>query len=421
MIEYINNRTGSVKVVAKINENGDGIVFEEYAGGTRSFSIADADSTSRFAASLGIATSVSQSQKDPDGRMRINVSETHQIEVEETDSLDDIRKKINDLNVGYSASILVDGSNAPFRLSISSKQTGAAGGFNIDLSAIGLTTETMSQAKDAMIVYGDANQSTGLILRSNTNSFKGIINGIDLTITGVSDTPVTITSASTNIDVKVRLQQFVENYNVFREQLNTDMFFQVSNKGVEGNILWNSSVAKAFDRDVVDMLLKTVEGIPGIRSLADLGITLRQSIDDTGLNKETGKLSFDEDKFEAAWARDPEGVQKFFFDEKEYTNPDGTVKKVSVGWAQKFTDMANSLVGDADILGKAPSRIDSLTTQIDKNEDRIAFLEDRLEFKRQMYLKQFYAMEQAMARMSTDMNSVSSIMSSWTANYSSGT
>ncbi|MCL2710595.1 MAG: flagellar filament capping protein FliD [Planctomycetaceae bacterium] len=418
MIDFINVRMGNVKVIAKINETGDGITFEEFAGGTRSFSIDDADSTSRFAASLGINKSVGQANKDADGRMRITASETHHIEVEATDSLDDIRKKINDLNVGYSASILVDGSSAPFRLSISSKQTGASGAFNVDLSAIGLTTETMSHAKDAMITYGDVSQSTGLILRSSNNTFKGVIQGMDLTITGVSDTPVTITSASSNIDVKVSLESFVNRYNEFREELNVDMYFQVSaNTGVSGHILWNNPVARALDRDITKMLQQTVEGIPGIRSLADLGITMRKNLDDTGVNKETGKLIFDEDKFQEAWARDPEAVQKFFFDEREYTDKDGKTTTVSVGWAQKFTDLADSFQGDGAILGKIPARLDTLTTQIDRNDLRIEFMEQRLEFKRQMYLKQFYAMEQAMARMTGDMSAVSNIANAWQSNW----
>jgi flagellar capping protein FliD len=420
VLEYINTRVGNVKVVAKISENGDGIVFEEFAGGTRSFSCYDADSTSKFATSLGISGSVTQANKDPDGRMRLSASETHYIEVEAKDSLEDIRKKINDLNVGYSASILVDGSSTPYRLSISSKQTGASGAFNVDMSAIGLTTETMSLAKDAKIVYGDINTSSGLILSSNTNTFKGVINGVDLTIAGVSDSPVTITSESSNLDVKVSLETFVENYNIFRKQLNTDLYFQVGNNGVEGNILWNSSVAKAFDRDITDMLLKTITGIPGVRSLADLGISIRRSLDDTGLNEETGTLSFDADKFEEAWARDPEAVQKFFFDEREYTDKNGNVTTVNYGWAQKFSDLVDTLVGSVEVTGKTPARINTLTEQIDRNMERISFLEGRLEFKRQMYLKQFYAMEQAMARMTSDMSAVSNIASSWSSNYNSG-
>jgi len=352
--------------------------------------------------------------------MRITASETHHIEIEATDSLDDIRQKINDLNVGYSASILVDGSNTPFRLSISGKQTGAAGAFNVDLSAIGLTTETMSRAQDAMLVYGDVNQSTGLILRSSTNTFNGVVSGMNLTITGTSNTPVTITSASSNLDVKVSLQTFVENYNRFREELNEAIAFEVVGGSVSGRVLWNSPIAKAMDRELTKMLQERVTGIPGINTLADLGISIRRSLDDGGHNRETGKLIFDEDKFEAAWARDPEGVQKFFFDEREYPNADGTTRKESIGWAQRFTDLADSFQGSSSGgNGQIMTRMDTLTIQIDRNDQRIDFMADRLEFKRQMYMKQFIAMEQAMARMTSDMSAVGNIANAWQSNWGS--
>jgi len=423
------NRISGLSVIASINATGDGIEFREYAGGTGLFSIYDADSTSKFAASMGIAGMVPAAQADADGNRFIRASETHQIEVVATDSLDDIRKKINDLNKGFSASIIMDGSSTPYRLSISGTQTGKAGGFNIDLSAIGLTTENMSEAKDAMIAYGDNNSSTGLILSSSTNTFKGVINGMDLTITGVSDTPVTISSANSNMDVKVSLQMFVDNYNNFREYLNQQMSFTVSaTRGVlvseNGGYLWNSSIAKAFDREVSTLLLKAVTGIPGIRSLADLGISMRSNYGDVeegiGVNSQTGKLNFDEDKFQEAWDRDPDAVQKFFFDEKKYTDSSGKETTVNYGWAQKFSDLTDSLVGRADTLGKVQARIDALTENIDRNEQRIASMQARLDWKEQYYLKQFYAMEQAMAKMTKDMSAVSNISNAWQTNYSGG-
>jgi flagellar hook-associated protein 2 len=423
------NRFNGYFIKARINDTGDGIVLEEYAGGTGSFYCQDADSSSKFAASLGIAGVVSQSKKDPDGRMRLSMSETRKIEVEAKDSLEDIRKKINDLNGGYSASILVDGSSAPYRLSISGKQTGAAGGFTIDLSCLGLTTETMSEAKDAMIAYGDANKSNALILKSKTNTFKGVINGMDLTIAGVSDAPVTISSAITSMDVKVTLESFVKNYNTFREYLNNMTAYTVSEtKGVmvpeEGGYLWNSSIARAFDRDVTDLLLKRVEGIPGIHSLADLGITLRKNATDIaeniGSNASTNTLSFDAEKFQEAWDRDPEAVQKFFFQEREYIDSKGEKQTEKIGWAQKFSDLTDTLTGRADKLGKVQARIDTLTSTIDKNEERMAYLEERLKWKEQMYLKQFYAMEQAMAKMSGASSAVANIASAWQSNYNGG-
>ena len=423
LINAIN--TLGLAVTATINTTGDGIMLEEYAGGTGSFSIYDVG-FSRFAESLGIAGSVSAARADEDGRRRIQHTETHRIEIEATDSLTDVRDKINALNANYSASIVRDGSSAPYRLSVSSKSTGESGAFNIDLSALGLSTTTMTEAKDAKIAYGGAN---GMILSSSNNTFQGVVDGIDMTITGTSDSPVTISSESSSMDVKVTLQTFVENYNKYREELNKQMNFTVTSSGQiqvaeEGGYLWNSSVAKEFDREMSRILLRTIEGIPGVRSLADLGIKIRSNIDDIvsggGSNMETGKLEFDEDKFQAAWDRDYEAVQKFFFDERTTTDNNGDATTVKTGFAQMFTDITDKLTGSADMAGSAPARIDTLSMTIDRNEQRIAFLEERLEWKRQMYLKQFYAMEQAMARMTSDMNAVSNIASSWSQNFSSG-
>jgi flagellar capping protein FliD len=69
--------------------------------------------------------------------------------------------------------------------------------------------------------------------------------------------------------------------------------------------------------------------------------------------------------------------------------------------------------------GKVPARINTLKTRIDSNDERVAFMEARLEVKKQMMLNKFYAMEQAMAKMSSDMSTVSGIATSWTSNYSS--
>ncbi|MCL2005568.1 MAG: flagellar filament capping protein FliD [Planctomycetaceae bacterium] len=428
IINAINRQNLAIR--ASLNQTGDGIMIEELGGGTGTFSIYDSTTNSQFAASLGIAGSVSPSQRDELGRGIITTSETHRIEIVATDSLNDVRDKINALDSNYAASIVNDGSSAPFRLSVSSKTTGEASAFNIDLSALGLSTVTMTEAKDAKMIYGDSNTANSLILTSSTNSFQGIVEGIDMTINGTSNTPVTITSASSSLDVKVSLEQFVENYNRYRENLNLMMTYSVDSDGniqvmEDGGILWNSAEAKAFDRDLTRILMQTITGVPGIRTLADLGITIRGNLDDiesgaSGL--QTGMLAFDEDKFQAAWDRDPEAVQKFFFQEQEIRDNNGNTITIKTGWAQKFTDVSDTLVGSADgsIMGKTTARIDSLDRSISQNDQRIAFMNERLEWKRQMYLKQFYAMEQAMARMTSDMSAVGNLSSAWAANSSNG-
>lgn len=417
------NRT-NVSVNARINDTGDGILLEEFAGGSGSFSCFD-DSVSKFAADLGINKSANQSQKDANGHLKIDGSTTYKIEVVETDTLDDIRKKINDVGGNFSATIIADGTTTPYRLAISGKTTGAAAGMNIDLSCLGLTTENMTEASDAILVYGDAKSSSGVVLHSGSNTFKNIVSGIDLTVTGTSDTPVTITSEKSSVDIKAALKTFVENYNKFRTLLNTNTFYDVETN--TGAILYNNHVARAFDRDITNALLERVYGIPGINSLQSIGITIRSSLDDevidesTGLltydNELTGLLTFDEDAFDTLYESNPDGIQEFFFKQQEIIGDDGKTATITTGWAQTFMDAANSLV---DYDGMAYYERDTLDLKITKNEERITFLQERLDVKKQMMLNKFYAMEQALAKMSSDMSTISSISTSWAANSASG-
>jgi flagellar hook-associated protein 2 len=411
VIESINSTNVSVR--AKINANGDGIELEEFGGGAGSFSCLD-DSVSRFAAELGINKTANQTQKDENGRLHIEGSTTYNIEVLETDSLDDIRKKINDAGGNFSATIIADGSNTPYRLAISGKTTGAAAGMNIDLSCLGLTTENMTEAQDAMLVYGDAKSSTGVVLHSNSNVFKNVVNGVDITVVGASDSPVTVTSEKSSVDIKASLSTFVENYNKFRELLNTSTLYDTENN--VGNILYNNSVARAFDRQMSDILLKRVYEIPGINSLQSIGISIRSNLEDESVNSSTGILTFDESKFDQLYESNPEGLQEFFFKEQEIIGDDGETTTIKTGWAQKFMDVANMLT---DYEGIAPQRMSTLTTKIEQNDERVAFMQERLDVKRLMMLNKFYAMEQAMAQMSSDMSAVTNISTAWTSNYSS--
>jgi flagellar hook-associated protein 2 len=416
------NRT-NVSVNARINDAGDGILLEEFAGGSGSFSCLD-DSVSKFAADLRINQSVNQSQKTENGHLLIEGSSTYKIEVAETDTLDDIRQKINDVGGNFSASIIADGSTTPYRLAISGKTTGAAAGMNIDLSCLGLTTENMTEASDAMLVYGDAKSSSGVVLHSGSNTFKNVVSGVDITVVGTSDTPVTVTSEKTSFDIKVSLKGFVENYNKFRELLNKYTYYDVEQNA--GEVLYNNHVARAFDRNISDALLKRVYGIPGINSLQSIGITIRSSIDDetvnasTGIltfdNSSTGILTFDEEVFDTLYASNPDGIQEFFFKEQEILGDDGEPTTIKSGWAQSFMDAANLLT---DYDGIAYIERDTLDTKMTQNEERIAFLQERLDVKRTMMLNKFYAMEQALAQMSSDMNTVTSISSAWTSNSTS--
>ncbi|GHT34195.1 hypothetical protein FACS189427_01060 [Planctomycetales bacterium] len=416
------NSLASLRVFAKINETGDGIELVDNAGGTGTFAVEDGG-VSKICRDLGIAGSVNPSSLTAGQKPSLSGNTTSSINIEETDTLITIRDKINALGGQFSASIITDGSNTPYRLVITGKTTGEAGAFNIDLSALGLSTQNLSEAQDAVLVYGDSTSNASATLTSSSNTFKNVIDGIDITVLGTSSSPVTVTSASSSADVKASISAFVENYNKFREQFNTDTYFSPALEA--GNILYSDANAKFFGSDIAEALLKQIDGIPGINSIQSLGVTIRKSVDDDGTNKETGKLVFDETVFDEMWATNPEGVQEFFYRQKEIADPsgerdeDGNMKLITVsdGWAQKFMDVADRYTGKD--TGKLYRHLETVGSKIDNNYERIDFMTARLETKRTQMLKKFYQMEQAMAKMSSDMSAVSGISSNWSSNYSS--
>ncbi len=417
VIDELNNN--SIGVTARLNDTGDGILLEDRSNGGGSFTIVDADSGSKVAATLGIAGVAPQSSK-VNGVLGINGSQSYDIEIEATDSLEDIQKKINESGGNFSASIVQDGSDSPFRLSITGSSTGAAGAMNVDLSALGLKTENMTEARDAELIFGEAGSDAGVTLHSSSNTFKNVVSGLDLTLGSVPNppTPVTITCEKTAVDISVSLETFVNNFNEFKTMHNQATYFVAGDDGVQGNILYNNATARTMDRGVIDMVQKRVYGIPGITSLASLGVTVRSSLGDEGQITQTGTLIWDPDVFAAAYANNPDGVEEFFYQFITEVGSDGKETQVKTGWAQQFMTETEKVTGNStgSVLGRVYSEMQTLDTKIDQNTDRIEYMQARLDAKKEQMLKKFYNMEQQLARMQSDMNSVSQIATNWAQN-----
>ncbi|MDR2346214.1 MAG: flagellar filament capping protein FliD [Planctomycetaceae bacterium] len=433
VINVINDTTRSgtnaPRILARLNSTGDGIEILDLAGGSGSLSITDGTTKSTICSSLGISQTVSQSDRDPvTENLSINGRQSKVISIEATDTLETIRDKINNAGGNFHASIISDGTSLPYRLMITGSTTGTASGMNIDLSAIGLTTENMVEATNAVLVYGDPNSSSALTLQSKSNTFTNAVDGIDVTVVGYSSSPITVTVEESSSTVKAALQNFVTNYNAFREEMTTQTYYYYNDdtKQGGGNTLAMNPTARQFDDAVTKALYKTMSNIPGITSLIDLGIETKSNIDTNGnfieTNVTTNTLTFDEEKFDALWESNREGIEKFFCNEQTIvdpaggTDPDTGLPKtttVITGWAKNFTDVTEAITGDSGLVFK---RLETLDKTITTNEERIAFLEERVEFKRQTMLNKFYAMEQAMLKMTSSMETVSQIATTWAAN-----
>ncbi len=291
VINAINSPSNGLKIKASINSTGNGILLTQ-TGGTGTASVSDVNG-GKTAAQLGIAGNFTSGT--------LNGSFQKTITIKASDSLSTIATDINNLGIGASASVINDGSSgSPFRLSISSRNSGQAGRLVIDDGSSGLTTSTLVQGQNAVVVYGgNSNGTGGLLTTSSSNSISGLIPSLTLNLTGVGQTTISVTNDTSQISSAI--QTFVDSYNKVIQNITTATAFDSTGQGNNGVLFGNSTVQQVTDA-LGAFVNQSYAGYGSLTSLSDIGITVAQD----------GTLSLDTDTLNSVLASDPTDVQKIF-------------------------------------------------------------------------------------------------------------
>jgi flagellar hook-associated protein 2 len=202
---------------------------------------------------------------------------------------------------------------------------------------------------------------------------------VNLSVQSAADAPVIISVAGTDEDLVEVVDQFVEAYNSLRDSLDKLTEFDETD-GASG-ILFGTHEALRVDTDLADLVTRRFHGLGRYASLEAVGIELDDS----------GKLSVNHERLQAAFADDAESLQRLFTDEER-------------GVAAAFDKLIDQLAGEGNSL--LVSRTDSLNDKIDVNTRRLEALDARLESERERLLKQFFDMEEAVARMQSDLAAI---------------
>jgi flagellar hook-associated protein 2 len=284
------NQSG-LALTARVNDTGDGILLTQTAGTTQA-KIEDVNGGSA-AKDLGIAGTLANNT--------LNGSFQKTVTLAATDTLADIAKKVNDLGMGVTTSIINDGSGStPFRLSFASRNSGAAGRLILDGGTTGISTTSLVQGQDAVLVYGgDASGKGGLVATNSNNTFTGIVPGLTLTLNAVGATTVTVNRDDAKI--KDAVKSFVEAYNKIIDNIAEVTKFNVSDQTKNG-VLFGNSTVQQVESALGQFLTKSYPGVGQYRTLASVGFKVEQD----------GKLSLDEDKFATALASNPDDVRSLF-------------------------------------------------------------------------------------------------------------
>jgi flagellar hook-associated protein 2 len=310
-------------------------------------------------------------------------------------SLDDVVKAVNASGSGVTATKVAagtDGAGQPlFRLQLSSSTTGAAGAFSVfqgteaDVTAgtaPNLLTQpgasTVRAAQDASITLW-AGTGAEQTVTSTSNTFADLVQGVDVTVSAVSVTPVALTmaldaKAATGV-AQAAIGALSTMFGFIEAKSST-----TSSAGSNGTTVTtlgsftSDSTIRSVRQSLVTAVSAPVDGI----SPSTIGISFDRN----------GAIEFDEKKFSEALAADP--------------------AKVNAMFAAISTRIADAATKASGSDGTLTLKIEGEQKVVDNYSDQVEEWDDRLTARESTLRARFVALEVAMS----SLNSQSSYLAS---------
>lgn len=311
------------------------------------------------------------------------------ITVSATDTLADVRDKINAAGAGVTAALVTDANGT--RMSLRSNDTGAVNGFRLQATdADGVLDDGTGLSR---LAYDPPSATLGMALKqggtnaiatvngvqieSASNDVAGIIPGLTLKLrkeTGADEVSIDLASDRAGVDTAIK--SFVEAYNALAKFIGTQTRYDEASQRA-GNLQGDGAVTavQARLRAVLNMPSAAAAAFPRI---SDIGLELQRD----------GTLKIDQAKLDSALGNLPE--LKKAFGNSDSGNP------ANEGFTRRFATLARQLL---DVEGSLTTRTEGLQKLIDKNSDSQARLEDRVERFQQRLVAQYTAMDANLSRL----------------------
>jgi len=312
-----------------------------------------------------------------------NGDQTGSFSVAAGGSLDDLVAQINSTP---DAGVYAVNVNA--QLVLASRTTGAASTFTVN--GLGAPTDSVDGVDASFTINNQA-------FTSASNVVEDAIPGLELTLKAkTASTTINVGAPAPDTSVvKGKIKAFVDAYNTALTTMNNALGEQrVANPANATDAAKGSLYGDSGLRDMLDALRSTT-GSPlagfdgtttasGLTTLAQIGVSTGAANTSTTIDQDavSGKLKFDEAAFDAAYAKDPVGVQRLL---------GGVIGQD--GFAQQFSTRIAGYTDTGGILSQRLSSVDSDLTSI---KDQLSRFDDRLSTRQAYYEQQFQMMEMAL-------------------------
>ncbi|MDX2349183.1 MAG: flagellar filament capping protein FliD [Porticoccus sp.] len=298
------------------------------------------------------------------------------VEIDADDSsLESIRNAINAGEQGVTASIVNDGTGSPYRLVISSTETGSEGAItSIDFGDLAgsLTTDAGTEitAENATLTVN------GIDIISQSNKVDDAIQDVTLNLKEVGSGSLSLDRDTAAITETI--EKFVKAYNSLQESVSSLSSFD-QDTGISGTLLGESTL-RSVQTQLRSVLSEGV-GNGALGSLSDVGISLQLD----------GSLEIDEDALEELVENQGGALSDFF----------AGLSLSEGGLADNLGDKLENILKANGLL---ENKISALEGSVERFDQRYGRVEETIEATVDRYRTQFGQLDALISSMNSTSN-----------------
>ncbi len=352
--------------------------------GSYSINVTTLARASKLAAAGQVSDSSAISAGASTVRFTVGTTDTD-ISVAAGATLQDIRTAINAADIGVTATIINDGSGTPYRLALSSDNTGLSNAINKitvltggdaainDLLAYNPTENAPAPAPAVPMAQTVAAANAVFTINSiqitkSSNTVTDAIDGVTLTLSK-ENTPATLTVARDTSAISTAAAGFVDAYNALTSQLKSRSAYGSATTAAP--VLAGDGTVRIMLDQLRGIFLTGASG-GTLTMLSQVGFTTQAD----------GTLKLDSSKLTSAMANDFADVTNLF--------------SSATGYATRLDTWATSVVQTGGLID---ARTTSLNTSITEYNARISKLEVRMTFLQKQYTTTYSRLNSLLASM----------------------
>jgi flagellar hook-associated protein 2 len=270
-------------------------------------------------------------------------------------TLEGLQSAINSAKLGITATVVNDGSASPYKLMLSSNETGTANAFTISTSLSGGAAISFSEsqaAEDAAIAIN------GINITKSSNTIDDVINGVTFTLKDKTTVPVTLNLANDQDSIVSAIKDLTTAYNSVNSFINGQFSYNSSTES--SGVLAGDATLRSVQSK---LQAQWTQGIAN--RYTSLGVTGQAGLE---FNKD-GSLTLNEDEFRKALSDNFTNVAALFLG-------DGTAKgqvtasdsRVAYNTKTSATQAGNYDVSVTALAEQASSTGEQTITSLADNE-----------------------------------------------------